>query len=90
MLLTLGEVMVSVTALEFAYTQAPKRMKSTVMSFLNLTVTLGNVLVAMFSKYFEGIRLVNFFWAFAGLMAAAGVLFSFRTLFYVQRDFTQE
>jgi POT family proton-dependent oligopeptide transporter len=89
-LLTLGEVMVSVTALEFAYTQAPKRMKSTVMSFLNLTVTLGNVLVALFSKYFEGIRLVNFFWTFAGLMAAAAVLFSFRSLFYVQRDFTQE
>src|SRR5262249_40629462 len=36
LLLTVGEVMVSVTGLEFAYTQAPKTMKSTVMSFWNL------------------------------------------------------
>jgi POT family proton-dependent oligopeptide transporter len=88
-LLTIGEVMVSVTALEFAYTQAPKRMKSTIMSFLNLTVTLGNVLVALLA-YFSGLRLVNFFWVFAGLMAAAAVLFGIRSLFYVQKDFPQE
>ena len=30
--LTAGEVMVSVTGLEFAFTQAPKTMKSTVMA----------------------------------------------------------
>jgi POT family proton-dependent oligopeptide transporter len=88
-LLTLGEVMVSVTVLEFAYTQAPKRMKSTIMSFMNLTVTLGNVLVALLS-YFAGLRLVNFFWVFAGLMAAAAVLFGIRSLFYVQKDYLQE
>ena len=88
-LLTIGEVMVSVTALEFAYTQAPKRMKSTIMSFLNLTVTLGNVLVALLA-YFAGLKLVNFFWVFAGLMAAAAVLFGIRSLFYVQKDYPQE
>src|SRR5262249_45351359 len=88
-LLTIGEVMVSITALEFAYTQAPKRMKSTIMSFLNLTVTLGNVLVALLA-YFAGLTLVNFFWVFAGLMAAAGVLFAIRSLFYVQKDYPQE
>lgn len=88
-LLTLGEVMVSITALEFAYTQAPKRMKSTIMSFLNLTVTLGNVLVALLA-YFAGLKLVNFFWVFAGLMAAAAVLFGIRSLFYVQKDYPQE
>jgi proton-dependent oligopeptide transporter, POT family len=88
-LLTIGEVMVSITALEFAYTQAPKRMKSTIMSFLNLTVTLGNVLVALLA-YFSGLKLVNFFWLFAGLMAAAALLFGIRSLFYVQRDYPQE
>jgi dipeptide/tripeptide permease len=88
-LLTIGEVMVSVTALEFAYTQAPKRMKSTIMSFLNLTVTLGNILVALLS-YFAGLKLVNFFWVFAGLMAAAAVLFAIRSWFYVQKDYPQE
>ena len=49
--LTIAEVMVSVTGLEFAYTQAPKRMKSTVMGFWLLTVTFGNVLVAFLSGF---------------------------------------
>src|SRR5262249_56293492 len=49
---TIGEVMVSITGLEFAYTQAPKKMKSTVMGFWLLTVTVGNVLVA----YLAGIQ----------------------------------
>jgi POT family proton-dependent oligopeptide transporter len=88
LLITIAEVMVAITALEFAYTQAPPRMKSTVMSFLNLTVALGNVLVALLS-YFAGLSLVNFFWVFAGLMAAAAVIFGIRGYFYVQKDYTQ-
>ena len=87
--ITMGEVMVSITALEFAYTQAPRRMKSTLMSFLNLTVSLGNVLVALLA-YFSGLALVNFFWVFAGLMAVAAVLFALRAVFYVQKDYPQE
>lgn len=44
--LTIGEVMVSVTGLEFAYTQSPKNMKSTIMSFWLLTVFIGNLFAA--------------------------------------------
>jgi POT family proton-dependent oligopeptide transporter len=89
LLITIAEVMVSITGLEFAYTQAPKRMKSIIMGFFLLTVALGNVLVALIA-YAGGLRLVNFFWLFAGLMAAAGVLFGVRAYFYVQRDYPQE
>lgn len=42
----LGEVLVSVTGLEFAYSQAPASLRSTVMSFWLLTTSLGNFLVA--------------------------------------------
>jgi len=35
--LTVGEILVSVTGLEFAYTQAPLTMKSVIQSFWNLT-----------------------------------------------------
>ncbi len=87
-LLTLGEVMVSVTGLEFAYSQAPKRMKSTVMGFWLLTVAAGNVLV-VFLVGFKGLGIEQRFWIFAGLMAAAGVLFGLRAAFYVPRDYTQ-
>ncbi len=44
-LLTLGEVLVSATGLEFAYSQAPQSMKGALMSFWNLSVTIGNLWV---------------------------------------------
>lgn len=44
-LLTLGEVLVSATGLEFAYSQAPAAMKGALMSFWNLSVTIGNLWV---------------------------------------------
>ncbi len=44
-LLTMGEVWVSATGLEFAYSQAPPSMKGVIMSFWFLAVTVGNLWV---------------------------------------------
>lgn len=87
-IITIAEVMVSVTGLEFAYTQAPKKMKSTVMGFWLLTVSLGNVLV-VFLAGFKSLSLENFFWVFAILSAGAAVLFGLRAAFYTPKSFTQ-
>jgi proton-dependent oligopeptide transporter, POT family len=46
-LLTFGEVLVSATGLEFAYSQSPPKMKGVIMSFWMLSVTFGNVWVLM-------------------------------------------
>ena len=46
-LLTFGEVLVSATGLEFAYSQAPQSMKGVIMSFWYLGVTMGNVWVLL-------------------------------------------
>ncbi|HEY1138570.1 MAG TPA: MFS transporter [Xanthomonadaceae bacterium] len=46
-LLTFGEVLVSATGLEFAYSQAPQPMKGVIMSFWLLSVTFGNVWVLL-------------------------------------------
>lgn len=56
-LLTFGEVLVSATGLEFAYSQAPPAMKGVIMSFWNLAVTIGNlwVLLANSSVRSEGV-----------------------------------
>jgi POT family proton-dependent oligopeptide transporter len=89
LLLTVSEVMVSITGLEFAYTQAPVRMKSTIMGIWLLVISLGNVLVA-FMAGFKDLSRVNFFWTFAALSAAAGLLFGVRAYFYVQKDYPQE
>jgi proton-dependent oligopeptide transporter, POT family len=45
--LTFGEVLVSATGLEFAYSQAPLAMKGVIMSFWNLTTTIGNLWVLL-------------------------------------------
>lgn len=87
-LITLAEVLVSITGLEFAYTQAPQRMKSTVMSFWLLTVAVGNMLVALTAKYSE-LKLENFFWLFAFLMAIATCIFGMRAAFYTTKDYPQ-
>jgi POT family proton-dependent oligopeptide transporter len=45
LLLTFGEVLVSATGLEFAYSQAPAAMKGVIMSYWSLSVTFGNLWV---------------------------------------------
>jgi len=46
-LLTASEVLVSITGLEFSYTQAPRRMKSAMMAAWLFTVALGNQFTAL-------------------------------------------
>jgi POT family proton-dependent oligopeptide transporter len=45
--LTLGEVLVSATGLEFAYSQAPASMKGTIMSLWYLAITIGGLWVLL-------------------------------------------
>lgn len=45
-LLSLGEVMASITVLEFAYTQAPKHLKAVVQALYLFSVSLGNFFTA--------------------------------------------
>ena len=45
-LITAGEILISVTSLEFFYTQAPRKMKSVIMSVKMFAVSLGNLVAA--------------------------------------------
>jgi len=73
--LTAAEVLVSVTGLEFSYTQAPRSMKSTIMSIWFLTIFAGNVLTGLVSRlnFFQG---WGFFAFFTALMLAAAIGFA--------------
>ncbi|MCC6806701.1 MAG: MFS transporter [Deltaproteobacteria bacterium] len=88
LIITTAEVLVSATGLEFAYTQAPRSMKSTIMGFWLLAVTLGNLLVA-FLAGFSALSLEQFFWTFAGLMAVAAAIFSVLAHFYKEKTYLQ-
>jgi POT family proton-dependent oligopeptide transporter len=89
LIITVAEVLVSITGLEFAYSQAPKKMKSTIMGFWLLTIAFGNILVSLLAE-FGKLPLAQFFWLFAGLMLLAGLLFGLRAHFYVERDYIQD
>ena len=52
-LLTVAEVMVSIVALEYAYTQAPKTMKSLLMCFYLGAVAIGNFFVAGVNHFIQ-------------------------------------
>lgn len=50
-ILTAAEIMVSITALEFSYTQSPNRLKSIIMGLFLLSVSLGNTITTVVNKY---------------------------------------
>ncbi len=90
--LTLAEVLVSTTGLEFAFREAAAEMKSLIMSFWLLTVTAGNLLVAGITKVFSdggsGAESVTSgrFMMYAGLMFVVAIVFAVATSFYRYRD----
>ncbi len=93
--LTGAEVMVYQTGLEFSYTQAPRRMKSFIMSFFLLTVSLGNAFTALVNSLIQrpdGTSRLEGVWYhlfFAGLMGVAAALFLFVIRGYRERAFLQ-
>jgi POT family proton-dependent oligopeptide transporter len=94
--LTAAEILVSVTHLEFAYTQAPKKMKSLVMCTYLVSAGLGNWLAAavnaLILKPDGTARLAgaNYFWFFVLLMLATGALFTFVARFYRGKTYIQD
>lgn len=80
-ILSAGETLVSITGLEYAYTQSPKAMKSTMSAFWFLTVAIGNLFVSMVNGsisdggFFAQLEGATYFWFFVGLMGAFVVLF---------------
>jgi POT family proton-dependent oligopeptide transporter len=80
LLLTSGEVMVAITGLEFAYTQAPLRMKAFVMSLFMLSIAAGNLFTSAVNFLIEsgaigGLEGAAYYWFFTALMAGAALLF---------------
>ena len=81
--LTSAEVMVSITCLEFSYTQAPKTMKSFVMAFYFLSVAIGNLFTGAVNFFIQNedgtskLAGADYFWFFTGLMFITAVLFLF-------------
>jgi POT family proton-dependent oligopeptide transporter len=50
-ILTMAEVMVYATALEFSYTQAPLQMKSTIMGVFMFSISMGNFIITQITHF---------------------------------------
>ena len=94
--LTAGEVMVSVTHLEFAYTQAPRRLKSLVMCTYLGAVALGNLFTALVNVVIQNpdgsvkLKGASYFLFFFAVLLVTTVLFGFFARFYKGRTHIQE
>ncbi len=94
--LTSAEIMVSITGLEFSYTQAPKKMKSFIMSIFLLSTSLGNAFTALVNTLIQNpdgtskLAGANYFWFFASLMAATAVVFIFVARTYQPKTYIQD
>lgn len=94
--LTAAEVMVSVTHLEFAYTQAPRKMKSLVMCTYLGAISLGNFLTAAVNFFIQNpdgsVKLAGagYFFFFVKIMLAAAGLFMVVASFYRGKTYIQD
>jgi POT family proton-dependent oligopeptide transporter len=81
LVLTAAEIMVSVTHLEFAYTQAPKEMKSLVMCTYLGAISLGNVFTAAVNFFIQNpdgtakLAGAAYYFFFAAVMLATALLY---------------
>ncbi|KAL1021692.1 hypothetical protein UPYG_G00016710 [Umbra pygmaea] len=85
-LMTAGEVVFSVTGLEFSYSQAPSNMKSVLQAGWLLTVAVGNIIVLIVA---EAAQLPDQ-WAeyilFASLLVLVCIIFGIMSYFYTYID----
>ena len=77
MVLEPGEVLLSATGLEFAFAQAPARLKSVVMSLWLITIAIGHSLVAAFTElnqhYVKATGASQFYFYAAMMFVVTGV-----------------
>lgn len=96
LLITSAEILISITALEFSYTQAPPRLKSLIMSLDLLSVALGNFFTSRVNAYIEKVGAAanlggaNYWWFFLKVTAITTILFFIVALFYKGQTYLQD
>ena len=88
--------MVSITCLEFSYTQAPKKMKSVIMGLYLLSNALGNLFTSGVNFLIEKpdgtskLPGASYYWFFTGLMLGTTLLFCLYAAFYREKTYIQD
>ncbi len=92
-ILTAGEIMVSITCLEFSYTQSPKKMKSFIQAIFLLTISLGNAFTAGVNWFIQNedgtskLTGADYYWFFVIVMLVTAVIFIFVATRYREKTY---
>jgi proton-dependent oligopeptide transporter, POT family len=95
-IITAAEILVSITCLEFSYTQAPNSMKSFVMAFYLLSISFGNIFTSLVNYYIQDengmsrFTEVQYFLFFAGVMFIASLCYVVVASFYTEKVHVQK
>ncbi|XP_061736128.1 solute carrier family 15 member 1 [Nerophis ophidion] len=84
--ITAGEVMFSVTGLEFSYSQAPSNMKAVLQAGWLFTVAVGNFIVLIVAELAKIPKRWAEYVLFASLLVAVCFIFSIMAYFYTYMD----
>ncbi|MGI8602372.1 MAG: MFS transporter, partial [Verrucomicrobiales bacterium] len=89
--ITMAEVMISITGLEFSYTQAPPKMKSLMLGYWYFAVSMGNLFTSMVN-FFIADRLpgVTYYLFFSACIAVTALAFIFIARGYRARTYLQD
>ncbi|XP_044073862.1 solute carrier family 15 member 1 [Siniperca chuatsi] len=87
--ITAGEVMFSVTGLEFSYSQAPSNMKAVLQAGWLFTVAIGNFIVLIVAELAKIPERWAEYILFASLLVAVCIIFSIMAYFYTYIDPTE-
>ncbi len=91
--LSAGEVLVSITGLEYAYTQSPPSMKSTMTAIWYFTYSVGSFFNATVNNsianngFFRSFTGASYYWLFVGICLAFVVIFLFVSPFIKEKAY---
>ncbi len=96
LVLTTAEVMVSITCLEFSYTQAPKKMKSFIMAFFMMSIAVGNLFTSAVNYFIQNedgsskLAGADYYWFFTSVMLITAILFLLVVKFYREKTYIHD
>jgi POT family proton-dependent oligopeptide transporter len=96
LVLTISEIMVYGTGLEFSYTQAPSNMKSLIMGFFLLSVSLGSLFTAGLNWFIQNpdgtskLEGASYYWFYTGFMFITALLFIVVAYNYKEKTYVRQ
>lgn len=94
--ITMAEILISITALEFSYTQAKNSMKSIVMALFLISVSMGNLFTAAVNIFIQNpdgtskFTGAEYYLFFAGAMLVTAIIYIPVAMMYKEKAYFQE